>query len=371
MARRKLIWHLGLADAARPVVSHGLEQRRESLEALGLAVVADRREAELATHELLRSHEQAGLSAADVGGQWAAVADRVWAHRGASLVSTPQLCAGDRDQLRLALDPLIGVEVHLVVTAEPLPEQLYGAWVAELLQGSRTAWRKYSGRVQRPVLDPGRGNQQAARFWAGHELASLVARWGWTLHADRLHVVLGEPQEQWSQLLDIAGVRGEEAEATRPSLPAYVDPAAAAVLREVNRCADSPLTPTERRLVLASSGAESGARPVLPAHDVGELADVVSHWATTLAARGHDVRGDLASLLDGDGPGSLPASRERLASATQALADTLGENAELRRRVGELEADVERLDHKRRTWKRRAKTRAPDSPAELVAEQVG
>src|SRR5205814_3819889 len=53
------------------------------------------------------------LFRSEVEGCWARITDRVWEHKGVSLLSTPDLCAADKDQLLLALDPLIGIEVHL------------------------------------------------------------------------------------------------------------------------------------------------------------------------------------------------------------------------------------------------------------------
>ena len=64
MARRKLIWHIGLADAPRAVVQANLEAHRQALESAGVAVVATADESRLATHELLRTHREAGLSRA-------------------------------------------------------------------------------------------------------------------------------------------------------------------------------------------------------------------------------------------------------------------------------------------------------------------
>ena len=203
MARRKLIWHLGLADAARPVIGANLEARRESLAESGVQVIATEDEARLATHELLRTHHQAGLRRAEVEGRWARVCDRVWQHKGVSVVSTPDLCLADKDQIRLALDPLIGVEVHLVVTADSLSQQLDGGWLAELRAGHSTGWEKYVDRV----LAPTPAHRQAEHFWAGHDLPAMLSRWGWTFHADRLHVLAcPDVGEQWRQFLDVAGV---------------------------------------------------------------------------------------------------------------------------------------------------------------------
>lgn len=167
-----------------------LDHHADALAAAGLPVVADAEEAAHATHELLRTHRDADLRRRDVEGRWARICDRVWAHRGVSLLSTPDLGVADKDQLRLALDPLIGIEVHLVVSLDTFSSQLYGAWLAELRAGRTTSWQKYAARVLDHATGGERSHRQAEAFWAGHELASLLARWGWTFHADRLHVVV-------------------------------------------------------------------------------------------------------------------------------------------------------------------------------------
>lgn len=68
------------------------------------------------------------------------------AHKGVSVLSRPDLCAADKDQIRLALDPLIGLELHLVVTLDTFSQQIYGGWLAELR--GRPADRV--GQVRRP-----------------------------------------------------------------------------------------------------------------------------------------------------------------------------------------------------------------------------
>ena len=351
MGRRRLIWHIGLADPARDVVGANLAAHGPALEAAGLLVVGDPRTATLATHELLRTHRRAGLSRKDVEGQWARICDRVWQHRGVSLLSTPGLCAADKDHLRLALDPLIGLEVHLVVTADTWSQQLYGAWLAELRAGRTTAWDTYVARVLARVTDDGaQRHRQAEEFWAGHELASILARWGWTFHADRLHVVPGStPAAQWATFLEVAGVAA--AEQLAPVVPPYADPAGVAVLRKVNRQLDDGSASASTDL-LTRADEEQAAMPVA---DTVPLTPLLERWRGAFAATGYDVRGDLAALLDKGGPTPLPGPRDQLGIAVAALAQALSENAQLRDRVATLEDDNARLDRKRRKHKRRAR----------------
>lgn len=350
MARRKLIWHLGLPDPARPVLPATLDTHRDALAGLGVQVVADAVESERAVHELRHTHREAGLRRKDVQGTWSRLADRVWSHRGTSVVSTPGLCAADGEWLRLALDPLIGVEVRLVLTAEPLADQVYGAWVADLLRGGRSGLRKHAGRVLRSAGSP---ESDETGFWAGHDLAAVTARWGWTFHPDRVHVVAGTPEDHWAAVAELVGA---DPAALPPVVATYVDPAAAAVLREVNRRAEEPVARAERLALLAGDDGEAEHAAPRSGRDLAALAPVVERWSTALADAGHDVRGDLSVLL-APTPGAepLPGPRVRLSVAAKALAETLAERGSLHERVAELEAEVATLDRKRRTWKRRAK----------------
>ena len=343
MAKRKLIWHMGVAQAPRPVIPANLAAHHESLEAAGVRVAATAAESGLATHELLRTHATAGLSRHQVEGRWARVCDRVWQHKGVSLLSIPDLCVADKDQIKLALDPLIGVEVHLVVTVDSFSQQLYGGWLAELRAGRTTGWDKYAARVLAPAPD----HQQAERFWAGHDLDAVLSRWGWTFHAERLHVVASpDAREHWRQFLDIAGLPPG---GQRAVLPSYADPAGVAVLRRVNRQLEEPLAPGSVEM-LTGVDREASAMPAVP---TATLRPVVERWADTLA--GYDLRGELAMLIDEGEAQPLPATRDQLGAAVDVLADALAENSRLRTLIASLESDRDRLDRKRRKWKRLAK----------------
>jgi len=358
MSKRKLIWHMGVAQAPRPVVPANLTAHRESLEAAGVQVAATEEEARLATHELLRTHKTAGLSRRQVEGRWADICNRVWRHKGGSVLSTPDLCVADKDQIRLALDPLIGLEVHLVVTVDSFSQQLYGGWLAELRAGRATSWEKYAARVlaQQPgqhALGHEQADQvqadhvQAERFWAGHDLDALLSRWGWTFHPERLHVVaFADVRDQWSQFLDIVG---PSSGSHRPVVPTYADPAGVAVLRRVNRQMEEPLSPGSVDL-LTGVDREASAMPAVP---TAELRPLVERWTDTLAA--HDLRGELTTLIDEGDTEPLPAARDQLEAAVDVLADALAENSRLNVRVAALEDDRDRLDRKRRKWKRRLK----------------
>ena len=352
-ARRTLIWHVGLPLAPRPVIPANLRAHGDALGARDVLVAASPEEVRLATHELLRTHRDADLARAEVEGTWARICDRVWEHRGVSLLSTPDLGAADKDQVRLALDPLRGVEVHLVVTLDSFSQQLYGAWLAELRSGRTTSWDTYARRVlDAEGADLTGRHRQAEEFWAGHDLDALLARWGWTLHDDRVHVVADtDVTRHWQVYADLAGV---DADLLPAVLPAYADPAGVAVLRKVNRQAESPLGlgATDLLTVAERAQQERAAMPVAPTE---VLEPLVERWSRALAASAYDVHGDLGALLDRGPTTSLPGPRDQLGAAVDALAEALGENTRLSARVQDLESDRARLDRKRRKLKRRLK----------------
>ena len=273
----------------------------------------------------------------------------MWEHKGVSVLSTPDLCAADKDQIRFALDPLIGIEVHLVVTLDSFSQQLYGGWLAELRAGGSTGWDKYVGRVLEHAVDGTREHAQAEQFWAGHELVSILARWGWTFHADRLHVVAQQDVTgHWREFAGLAGLSADELPAV---VPPYADPAGVAVLRKVNRQLDEPVGSRLRR--------PAGARPTRSAARCrSRRRRRCCRWSSGGTPRWRR-RGTTSAATWRCSPRTtaeqaLPGPRDQLGVAVDALADALAANAGLRTRVAELEDERDRLDRKRRKWKHRA-----------------
>lgn len=279
MARRRVIWHIGPDDPGTSFLAEALHQRRHELAALDVAVPQ---------------------------GRWHEVERQIWAHKGLSVLSTPDAARADLDKVALWLTGLRDLEVHLVLLVRDLPTQVHAGWQAGVQHGSTTSLSRYAERV----LDPERSHWQAEEFWAGRDLATVLPRWTRAFHADRVHVAAtpADPDAIWSAFLHQAGLH----DLPRPD--GLVPPALAADL------------------------------------DPTRVLDITTGWAKLVADRGFDLHGSLISA----GLGAPAAGRGDLLDAlTDLLTATTAEVERLGDEVATLRRDNARLDRKRRKHKRR------------------
>jgi hypothetical protein len=280
MARRTVIWHIGPADPGTAFLADALDQHREELGDLGICAPT---------------------------GPWHEVEDRIWKHKGLSVLSTPDAARAERDAVGLRLAGLRDVELHLVVLVRDLPSQVYAAWQDGVQHGSTTSLAKYAARV----LDPERTHWQAEEFWAGRDLSTFLPRWTRAIHADRVHVVAApsDPDAIWTLFLGQTGI----GDLPRPE--ALVPPALTADL------------------------------------DPERVLDITTRWAKLVAERGFDQQGSLiaASLA----PVPAASREEQFEAVAELLTATTSEIERLSGEVAALRVENARLDRKRRKHKRR------------------
>ena len=282
MARRKVIWHIGPADPGTSFLAAALDARANELAGLGIAVPT---------------------------GAWHEVEDKIWRHKGVSVLSTPDICRAEADAIALRLVGLRDLEVHLVLLARDLPTQVHAAWQDSLQHGSSTPLRKYASQV----LDPARDHPQAQDFWAGHDLAAILPTFTRAFHADRVHVVAtaSDADGVWDAFCAIAGIDGIE----RPDV--YTPPALRAEL------------------------------------DPERVLDITTAWAKLVADRGFDLRGSLISASATAAAAEPAGKRLQLQALAEVLTETRAEVERLRAEVELLRTENERLDAKRLKHKRR------------------
>jgi hypothetical protein len=284
MARRTLIWHIGPTDPGTTFLADALERQHDELDALGVGVP-----------QLL------------AGDAWHEIEDRIWKHKGLSLLSTPDLARADKEAVALRLAGLRDIELHLVVLVRDLPTQVYAAWQHGVRHGSTTSLTKYAARV----LDAERSHWQAEEFWAGRDLTAFLPRWTRAIHADRVHVVAtpAEADGIWEAFLRQAGI----GDLARPDV--LVPPALGAAL------------------------------------DHDDVLDITTGWAKLVAERGFDLHGSL--IAPSLATARVAGREEQFEAIAELLTATTAEIERLSSEVADLRLDNARLDRKRRKHKRR------------------
>ena len=364
MGRRTAFLHLGLPRSGGAFLDSALAEHTDALEAAGLdhpAISAE--EMFRAAIEIRRDHGAWGYQRREVEGAWAEICRRARKARGDVIFSQELLAGCTPPQIALLLDTLAGFEVHLVVTARDPASQLVASWASSVEAGRSVSFARFCERV----ADPAREHEQAQRFWAGQDLAAVLERWGAAVGGPRrVHVVAvpsgaDDPRQAiWSALGDIAGFTAPRLTLAPPSMPS---PASIAVLRQVNRAVDGRLPARAHRTVVRhylSEGVEPDdvVAPAIPDDLYDALLALGERWRKELADGGYDVRGDTADLLPTRPEGTATAlddvpAKERLSTATDALANVLVEVARLREHNQALEQRNAKLQKKRKKLKRR------------------
>lgn len=261
MARRRLIWHVGPTDPGTTFLADTLQEHREDLAELGVAVPA---------------------------GSWQEIEEQVWAHKGTSLLSTPGIARARKEQVELRLAGLRDVELHLVFLVRDLPTQVYAGWQAGIQQGSTTGLDKYAQRV----LDPSREHWQAEEFWTGRDLEVLLKRWTRASVADRVHVVGASDEATLRRaFLDIAGL---------PDLPGAAERIAPPFLTALDQDRLREITEGWAKLVADSGFELRGSLTQVPSAAVvpskGQQFDAIVELLAETTAEVTDLRRRVAEL---------------------------------------------------------------------------
>lgn len=150
MAKHKVFLHIGprIAGVEEP---HLALRSDQALAEAGLAVPkVDQDDLHRADLEIRRRHKAAGLKRRDVEGAWARVCRKAFKAKTDVVISQPGLVEAEYQQVALALDGLVGLQLHLVVTpaGEPTDEELLD------LLGD---WAKFVKRPERVHVVPAGG----------------------------------------------------------------------------------------------------------------------------------------------------------------------------------------------------------------------
>ncbi|KQW47482.1 hypothetical protein ASC77_13585 [Nocardioides sp. Root1257] len=352
----RVLLHVGTPKTGTSYLQDVLFRNQRTLDAAGILYPADRFDAHfLAALDLMRM-PWGGLETQAVG-RWDDLAAQVRRHEGTSIISHEILATASRAQVGRALTSLghdDGTEIHVVVSVRDLVRQIPAEWQENVKHRTGLSYRAFLDEIR----DPRRESRIATWFWGVQELPDILNRWGGDLPPERVHLVtvppLGGPQELlWKRFSTVFGLDGLdltlEAERTNPSLGVPET----ALVRRINRAANQELEPADYRPLVREllahqtlSRRTQSPRLALPPDLHPWVADVTASWLDEIARRGYDVVGDTADLVgappvaeyaDPDHPDEAQVAD----AAVDALKATLLEGARLRRREGELQAELD------------------------------
>ncbi|MEO6511813.1 MAG: hypothetical protein ABIO16_12525 [Nocardioides sp.] len=298
--------HVGLPKTGTTYLQELLAHHRDELRGAGVLYPFVKPQAMfLGAVEVRGSREKFGLTEADVAGTWAALCERALAHDGVSVISHEILGGAEPDEIAVALAPLDGLRVDVVVTARDLGRQATAHWQEEVKLGDVGSFADFEREQYR--ADVPRGGPRP-HFWHAQDHAAALARWATAVPADRVHLVTAPPPGApaatlWERFADACGIpAGLVDPSSVPPANPSLNIEAIALLRAVNQALAGLLTPREHARYVKRDLAEGrlAGRPGTPARTPGDLADVLvpatRAWRAEVEAAAYSVHGDLDDL---------------------------------------------------------------------------
>ena len=352
---RRVLLHVGTPKTGTSYLQDVLFHNAGPLAAAGIRYPADRFDAHfLAALDLMRM-PWGGLEAEAIGA-WDALAAKVRAHDGTSIVSHEILATASRTQVGRALTSLghdDGAEIHVVLSVRDLARQIPAEWQENIKHRSQLTYAAFLSQIQ----DPSRSSRIGSWFWGVQEIPDILNRWGADLPPERIHLVTvpppgGAPELLWKRFSQAFGLDGLdldlEVERVNPSLGVPET----ALLRRINVAAHRVLAPADYRPLVRELLAHQtlsqrvrSPRLGLPPGLYPWVAELTAAWVTEIQQRGYDVVGDLDDLV-GTAPETWcdpdqPAERQVARAAVDALKAMLLESARLRQEEARLTAELD------------------------------
>ena len=365
---QRVYLHVGVPKSGTTFLQASLDENNKALKEAGVLYPSGHDRMFLSAVDVRGAHKGWGRTRAEVDGTWDTLCRKARQHDGVTVISHELLGAASLHQVTEALTMLRGLEVHLVVTARDPARQAAAEWQEGIKHGRRLTFEQF----RRRVLDDAAETDYARRYRANQDLPAVLARWGGTLPASRVHVVTcpplnADPQVLGERFCGVVGVDPTRFPAAGPgSANTSLGTTEIDLLRRVNVALAKRLVQPDYGRVVKQLYAQDilagrrSARPVVPGEMYDDLAVVGERWAKEIDTAGYVVHGDLASLVPvaPAEPGPHPDAvdpRDGLESAVAATAELLVEMQRRGADVERLEAENARLRKKRKRLKRRLK----------------
>ncbi len=307
----RIVVHVGLPKTGTTYLQGLLRDHRDRLRAAGVLYPFLRPGALFhGAVEVRGSHAKFGLAAEEVAGTWAELCARARDFDGTTVLGHEVLAGATTDQVRAALAPLAGLDVHVVVTARDLGRQATAHWQEEVKLGATWSFAEFEREQLRADTGPDAGPDAGGvrpHFWHAQDFADCLRRWSVVVGPDHAHLVVAPPpgaapQELWRRFADALEVDPAVVDADVPPANPSLGAAEVALLRAVNAELAGRLDARTYNRVVKRSYAEGrlagrpGPRARTPEHLRALLAEVTARWLAEVAAAGHPVHGDPADL---------------------------------------------------------------------------
>lgn len=154
-----------------------------------------------------------------------------------AIISYELFSAATAEQAQAALDDLGPLRVDLVVTARDLTRILPSAWQERLKFALTTPLENWA--------PPPESDVRSEWGWRTLDPATVAARWGGTLPAERVHIVTvppdGSKEELWRRFAEACNLTDIDVTIADGHENTSLGPAAAEVLRRVNELSAPPI----------------------------------------------------------------------------------------------------------------------------------
>ena len=356
--RRKVLLHVGTPKTGTSHLQDVLFRNQEVLREAGINYPADRFDAHFLAALDLMNLPWAGLEREAVGA-WDALAKKVRAYDGVSIVSHEILATASRMQADRAVHSFgEDAEVHLVLSVRDLVRQIPAEWQENVKHRSAITYAKFLETIQ----DSERDSRIGSWFWGVQEIPDIIDRWGAGLPPHRIHLVTvpapGAPRDElwnrFSRMFGLDDIDGLDLTPERAN-PSMGVPETALV-RRINKRVTKSVAPEHYRplvrelLVHQTLSQRKGSPRLALPDDLHDWATALSReWIDEVETRGYDVVGDLDDLVgqprrgrfaDPDTPDQTLVAKASLDVIERLLEETV--------RLREVEADLHHQLHEAR-----------------------
>lgn len=361
---RRVYLHVGVPNSGTAFLQAALASNRKALGEAGLLYPAGGGEEQMlrAALDVRGNHKAWARKRSDVEGTWDRLCRKARRHEGTTVIGHELLAGAAPRQIAGARSMLAGLDVHVVVTASDLGQQITAQWQDGVENGRTAGFETFASRI----VSDNREHEDAQRFWAAHDIPDVLSRWTSRLPAENVHVVCPSPPadtgQLWRRFADVIGFDPDVfPSGPQPSTPSLgvtqID-----LLRQVNVALDGRLVaPHYGRVVnpyiighlLAQ---DRVSRPEVPLRMYDDLTAIGERWGKEIDSAGYTVHGDLTELMATPPPQSGPHPDQvdmaaEVKTAAAVVADLLVEVDRLQSEVAGLESDKKSAKKKRKLLK--------------------